>query len=264
LYFTINKVLGEIYINNMKKINYIYFVFDTLNNEHVEKSIESFSSQDLNLVDTITIYNNSSTFESNYVESLFNKFQKNTNIFDKKTNKLPSSKRIVDDVNYIINNVVDSNLYFLHKADFCLPVNLIKKSFNFFENKSSPHFVNFSKYFMREDIVGKKIDDLLKYEKFSDLLNLDYVAKSDKEKNYSFKHRLIGYTGIDGGMHMYNEEARKKLFFHDFTSPSTWSINSQNIKMIHGVDDLYIFHMFHYVGRDENRYTDRGKIGHRF
>ena len=44
----------------------------------------------------------------------------------------------------------------------------------------------------------------------------------------------------------------------------TWSINSQNIKMIHGVDDLYILHMFHYVGRDENRYTDRGKIGHRF
>ena len=40
---------------------------------------------------------------------------------------------------------------------------------------------------MREDIVGEKIDDLLKYEKFSDLLNLDYVAKSDKVENYSFK-----------------------------------------------------------------------------
>ena len=98
----------------MKKINYIYFVFDTLNNEHVEKSIESFALQDLNLIDTITIYNNSSTFESNYVESLFKKYQKNINIFDKKTNELPSSKKIVDDVNYITNNVADSDLYFLH------------------------------------------------------------------------------------------------------------------------------------------------------
>ena len=79
--FTTNKVLGGIYINDMKKINYIYFVFDTLNNEHVEKSIESFALQDLNLIDTITIYNNSSTFESNYVESLFKKYQKNKLLF---------------------------------------------------------------------------------------------------------------------------------------------------------------------------------------
>jgi len=248
----------------MKKINYIYFAFDTLTIDHIEKSIQSFSTQDLTMINSITIYNNSTIFESQFLIDKYKQFRKNINLFDKKTNTLPSSKRIVDDINYIIKNVHQSDLYFLHKADFCLPSNLIKKSYNFLENKNTAHFINFSKYFMREDIIGNKIDELLKYEKFSDLLKLEYVAKSDKIENYSFKHRLIGYNGIDGGMHIYNEDARKILFFNDFTSQSTWTINSKNIRMLHNIDDLYVLHMFHYVGRNENRYPDRGKIGHRF
>lgn len=248
----------------MNKFKYIYFAFDTLSKQHIDKSIESLSIQNTNLIDNITIYNNSTTFESDYLIEKFKKFNKKIDLFDIKLNSLPNSKRMVDDVNYITQNIKGSNLYILHKADFCLPNKLIEKSYNFLNTKTNSCFLNFSKYFLREDIINEKIDNLLKCEKFSEVLKLDYASESDTIKNYSFKHRIIGYRGIDGGMHMYNENARKNLNFKRFMDQSTWTENSKNIEMIHGLDDFYVLHMFHFVGRNEDRYPDRGKIGHRF
>jgi hypothetical protein len=248
----------------MKKFNYIYFTFDTLSQYHIDKSIESLSIQDISLIDTITIYNNSTTFKSDELTKKFERFNKKIVLLDKKLNNLPSSKRMVDDINYTVKNIKNSDFYILHKADFCLPINLIKKSYDLLNSKTNPYFLNFSKYFLREDIVNEKVDELLKYEKFSDLLKLDFVAKSDKMENYSFKYRVIGYTGIDGGIHMYNEDARKNLNFGNFTDPHTWHENAKDMEMVHGLDDFYVLHMFHYIGRNENRYPDRGKIGHRF
>jgi hypothetical protein len=54
----------------MKKMAYIFMVFDTLEEYHVEKALESFDLQDKSYIDTFILYNNSTTFSTEWIRSM--------------------------------------------------------------------------------------------------------------------------------------------------------------------------------------------------
>ena len=76
----------------MKKLAYIFMVFDTLEEYHVKKSIESFNLQDKKYIDTFIIYNNSTMFDTEWIKSLITEV--NIKVIDK---KLPTDKKMVSD-----------------------------------------------------------------------------------------------------------------------------------------------------------------------
>ena len=92
----------------MKKLAYIFMVFDTLEEYHVKKSIESFNLQDKKYIDTFIIYNNSTMFDTEWIKSLITEV--NIKVIDK---KLPTDKKMVSDINYHLNNIKGYDIYLL-------------------------------------------------------------------------------------------------------------------------------------------------------
>lgn len=242
------------------KVNYIFMVFDTLTEYHIDKALESFNAQDKEKINTFILYNNSTSFNTSDLLKKID-FHKVECI----DSNLPSDKKIVSDINYQLREITGADIYFLHKADFYIPSNLLANSIKTLSN-SNPSFLNFGKFDMREDIRGAKIDELnlLNTNSFKEVCKLDEVINT--ARGLTLKHRLIGYQGHDGSMHAYNEEGRKALTFKNFIHPSDWQVNvNKGINMIKGADNAYAYHMWHDIGqRSDGGKLGKNVIGHRF
>lgn len=243
----------------MKKLAYIFMVFDTLEEYHVKKSIESFNLQDKKYIDTFIIYNNSTMFDTEWIKSLITEV--NIKVIDK---KLPTDKKMVSDINYHLNNIKGYDIYLLHKADFYLPINSVENVYNKFNN-NDPKFINFGKFDMREDIKSNKIKELnlLNKKSFTEVTKLNIASSTFH--NISLDIRMIGYQGTDGTMHAYNENARKKLKFKGFITGDDWKYNQKHIQMVYNEDNLFAYHMWHDIGiKTDNKKLGKNIIGHRF
>lgn len=243
----------------MSKLAYIFMVFDTLEEYHVKKSIESFNLQDKKYVDTFIIYNNSTTFNTEWIKSLVTGVD--IKIID--TN-LPIDKKMVSDVNYHLNNIKGYDIYFLHKADFYLPIDSLKTVYDNL-NDENPKFINFSKFDMREDIKSDKIKELNLFNKktFTEVTELNIASPTFHD--ISLDIRMIGYQGTDGTIHAYNESARKNLKFKGFITGNDWEYNKKHTQMIHGENTLFAYHMWHDIGiKTDNKKLGKNIIGHRF
>jgi hypothetical protein len=244
----------------MKKMAYIFMVFDTLEEYHVEKALESFDLQDKSYIDTFILYNNSTTFSTEWIRSMIKGVDK-IEVIDK---NLPTDKKMVSDVNYQLNNIKGYDIYLLHKSDFYLPSNSVKSVYEKF-NDSEPKFINFGKFDMREDIRGEIINnlDLPNKNLFTEVTELSIASSTFH--NITLEDRMIGYQGNDGTTHAYNEEARGKLKFKGFITGDDWRHNQQNVKMICGDDSVFAYHMWHDIGvKTDNKQLGKNIIGHRF
>tara|TARA_Y100000593_G_scaffold93978_1_gene190930 strand:+ start:1400 stop:2137 length:738 start_codon:yes stop_codon:yes gene_type:complete len=245
----------------MKKLAYIFMVFDTLEERHIKQALESFDLQDKSYIDTFIIYNNSTTFKTDWIKTLVNGVDK-IDIIDK---NLPTDKRMVSDVNYHLKNIEGFDIYLLHKSDFYLPSNTIKSVYEKL-TAIEARFINFGKFDMREDINGDKINELnlSNMNSFTDVVNgLDIATPTFH--NITLDDRLIGYQGTDGTMHAYNELARMSLVFNSFLSQQDWDLNQNQVEMLYDYDDVFSYHMWHDIGtKTDNKHLGKNIIGHRF
>ena len=243
-----------------KKLAYIFMTFDTLTEYHLDKSLESFNNQNKSLIDTLIVYNNSTTFHNDLIKSKID-FD-NVIIFNK---PLPTDKRMVSDINTQLQYIDGFDIYLLHKADFYIPSHLVEFTYHSL-NLDEPSFLNYSKFDMREDIKEKIINELnlSDFKTFSDVCKLPQVIKDTK--GLSLQHRLIGYRGHDGSMHAYNELARKVLHFDNFIYPADWQNNiKRGIKMLKGIPEAFCYHLWHDIGkRSDGGGLGKNIIGHRF
>lgn len=243
-----------------KKLAYIFMTFDTLTEYHLNKSLESFNNQDKSYINTFIIYNNSTVFSDDLIRSKV-KFD-NVVIYGK---NLPSDKRMVSDIKTHLSYIDGFDIYLLHKSDFYIPSHLTEFTYNYLSN-NKPVFLNYSKFDMREDIAGNKINqlNLANFKTFDQVCKLPEATKDTA--GLSVKHRLIGYRGHDGSMHAYNELARKTLHFNNFIHPADWQNNiNRGVSMLKGIPEAFCYHLWHDIGkRSDGAGLGKNVLGHRF
>lgn len=238
------------------KTAYIFHVHNTFEEYHINMAFDSILNQIHTTLpmDTFYLWNVSDNFVS---EDLLERARV---ILDGRFKRfvIPSGIEnqgsVRTDVNQHLELIQHHDWYFLHKADFYLPVWTWNHFQTYIQNRFNPVFVNFAKFDCRETAKGQRIKDLANAESFEHACTLDGVWRDfyDRDVNgdIPLDHDAIGYRGTDGIMHFYNEDARKLLKFESFINPTTWNQNRlKGIEMYHGLNDFFVYHMYHALDR---------------
>ena len=243
----------------MPKVKYIYHVFDTLDWRHVRLSLESIAQQTFDPCEFL-LYNPSS-LDSLTITALAKEICKDKFSEYVFLSCYPKTTRTVDDVRWIVDNVKDSDSYFVHKADFVLCDNTIQNAFELLRVNPDPMFVNFCKFDLRESLVDSDINRLSKMT-YDQIIKLEGAVDDAWHIPLELKHDKIGYCGHDGVMHFYNEEARNRLDIDTFTSIETVKRNQdRGVMWLYGLNKFLALHLWHDIG---GRSDNKNIVGYRF
>lgn len=250
----------------MEKLGkYIFYVFDTLTNYHVEMALQSIQDQCFDRLDFV-LYNSSALNTDELLDKcskFFGRVQFRS--YTAIENIEPSST--LEDIQWQIKHIGGADFYIVHKADFFLLNRTIQKSIDWLK-ADRPRFINFCKIDLREYIVGKEVRWLAR-DSFYDIMRMHgsvdvtWDVPSDFSEGYEQYYR-IGYRGWDGTMHCYNESARRLIEMDTFIQRETVSNNERKgIQWIWSDTLFSALHMFHEIpgGRGD---TDKDRMGHRY
>jgi hypothetical protein len=234
---------------------YILVVFDTLLDYHIDMALSGIQENEFEPMDFL-LYNSSTQHDS---VILMRKIQEmvGDRFISFNVMNVDYTKTTLEDVQNLFENVRGYDGYFVHKSDFYLSHGLVAKSLLKI-NEPNPVFLNFSKFDLREKLVGSDVSDLSKLT-FSDIqllegsVDLTHVLPND----FGVKYDKIGYAGPDGVMHCYNESARQIIRIDVFCDQRNVDENrSRGVNWIFGETDFFALHMFHELPHGRNLYKD--------
>jgi hypothetical protein len=227
-------------------IAYIFYVHNTMTLFQIEMAIKSIDkSKDIS--GDLWLHNSSDEFsESEILEKLdivkgrFNQIRWINN----------KDSSVAGDISNQINVIDGYDQYFCHKADFYLSPFSFTNSINKLQSSAvDPMYINFCKFDLREnfnyDIIGK-ISNLA----FDKILDKKWACDmtDSMPEDFGIHYEAMGYRGVDGVMHSYNEKAREKLIVSTYWEQSSVDLNKLNgINMLYGIKDIYAFHIFHEI-----------------
>lgn len=246
------------------KLKYIFYTFNTLTDYHLKMAIESIKSQDMSYIEEkcFVIYNNSTVFNNNEILDAVSKLD----IFSEYeiVKSLPKTKSTLVDIQAQLKIIDSADFYFLHKSDFFLSKDILSNALKLLCDTNNPLFVSFSKFDLREAIIGENVKSLSE-KTFQEIMSLEGSTDltSVLPPDWGVKYDKIGYRGPDGTMHCYNESARKLINMDTFCSIDTVIKNREaGVEWIFGREDLLALHMFHELPSGRN--SEKDIVGFRF
>lgn len=247
---------------------YIFYTFNTLEVFHIEMAIQSIAAQEFEPIFDFILYNNSSYFDSKSILDqaqyvLGNKF----NSYVEFPFAYPVTTSTMEDVQMQLFSIDSYDLYLLHKSDFSISNKSIQNVIDFNRTHGDidkPYFLNFCKYDLRENVslettkelLNKSFDEILADEKACDLTEV-------MPEDWGVKYEYIGYRGLDGVMHAYNEKARTMLHFDSFIN--YWTVDRHvqaGFNWIYGDKNFLALHIFHALPGGRN--SEKDIPGYRF
>lgn len=250
------------FCEGMEKIKgaYIFYTFNTLTQEHISMALESIADQEFewNVFDFI-IYNNSTQFSNMDILSCA------TEICGNKFRAImtypfpyPNTASTLDDLNIQFKHLSGYDFYLCHKADFSISQGVIQKVIDFHLEGKSPRYIGFAKFDLRENVSLEKTKELLK-------ISFDEIMETGKgidltevcPENFGIQYEYIGYRGLDGTMHSYNEAARTMLDLDSYCNH--WTVQHHIDKGIDwrwGNKEVLALHIFHALPNGRNYIKD--------
>ncbi len=239
---------------------YIFYVFDTLTDFHIEMALNSISKQNFTPMEFV-IYNSSHSFDSERllhrsIDVLGNKFRSYMVV-----PSCPETQTTLADIRCQLYWIGGADFYFMHKSDFYLGQGSIAQAQAHY--KPEPFFVNFCKFDLRET-VGEMLG--LSMKSWNEILGLDgaFDVTPGSTSDFGVKYDKIGYRGWDGTMHFYNEAARRVIDMDTFCKLETVEANRQKgVDWLYGDTRFLALHMFHALpgGRGD---VNKDALGHRY
>jgi len=241
-------------------IGYIYYVHPTMTYEQIEETTRSINYSRIadkgEKTSEFNLYiHNTSDLDSSHLENLLTKYGNWKSVHHLDVNH----GNVAADIRYQLQQINDHRIYVCHKGDFFLGYRSVQNAINIATAKV-PVWLGFSKFDLREDFNPKFLphyytltfDEIIRNGDAIDL-TMDSPTHSDIE-NY----KMFGYRGVDGTMHVYNEEARNLIHVNTYWSEDNVKFNhsEQGIAMLYGINDIVGFHIFHELPNGRNKYKD--------
>lgn len=233
----------------MKRV-LIYHAIGTLTPDHFRWSIESLNRQNIHWEDFV-LYNHSGRKDNKILHWLNRDMFDNVSIFDRR-NKVKGS---VADWNEQFKRIGNSDIYFVHKADFYLADGVLQRFEEICEH-DKPMFVGVKKFDMEETTDIPLIREMAALKSFDKAIGAVGSHPYDPS----------GEPKWDGVMHGYNDLARPLLLPDKNETNMKYGacgfICKSEVEKI--VDDrIYAIHMFHELPFEE-RLEDKQIMGMRY
>jgi len=246
----------------------IYYAYDTLTELNYEMSSESLRNNDFEF-DTLVLYNASTQRSNEWILEYLRKY----GVLDKFKNvviapQIASEKSVSADFICQMQSIGGFRNYFVMKPDFYLADNAIQSAYELMESRSNPAILNFKKFDIRECVDPAQIRHLGKLAKFSECLKVKDV-KMWYDEPIDLQHWALGFSGPDGVMHVYNDQARKLSAIPRDEAVRAWGYCSvletaeRNGAELFYDDNVYAMHVYHEVPTKTGP-PGRIKIGYRY
>lgn len=242
-------------------IAYIFYVHNTITQYQINMAINSIIDATQGVNGDLWIHNSSTQHSSSDIlksVDCLRSFFDSINVLNRK------GSSVAEDVTNQLSEISGYDYYVCHKADFYVGANSFKNTILKLKTLY-PTFINYSKFDLRENVDTTTIWSLSTLN-FNEILQAEWACDMTLEtpQDFSKKYTAMGYRGIDGVMHGYNELARDKLVVSTYWEQSTVDYNrSIGIDMQHGHNDILALHMYHEIPGGRNSIKDE-EMGFRF